>query len=1064
MNDPDSMDCATQEITISPLLSLSPPRPKATKRSHPSIAGRLNTFRPQVALNTFLDHASGSSSEDDDDENETHQPSDNRQFDNKRRRSKRRKSRIARPRDSMPGFGKRRYGRIRTANGGFTARSGGAAGGSRHLDRGVSAATYYGKRVVGDDDDAGAVADTAATRALGVLEADMIGVAGHDVPVCLVHGAPCIVFACKKPGKNFRREFYKCAKRQRYEQCDFFRWVDDPPACASDAEDLTDDEQALAKEIPAIVDFDDDDENALDMLATDFFGHSEYRPGQKESIRRLLEGRSTLALMPTGGGKTLIYQAFAAIRPGLVVVVTPLISLMHDQLASLPKGLQGACLRSGQPLDVILATEHKIRSGEVKVLFISPERLFTARFRRLMGGRNAPHVSLVVVDEAHCVSQWSHNFRTAYLRIPTVLFGTAGARGRLFKEDPLVLALTATATKQTIRGICTSLRIRADHDCVRCDSVRNNLSLTLSKVEGTVDAKAFELVRRLKAEPFASLLGIAHIHNKSKEKEESEEHTGNDAKGERQAPSRKRQKTNKGGDDWIGWGSNLNVSKRIRAVKQQGGKHAGSLIVYVSKQKDCESLRNYLSSSTLHLRGKVGMYHAGMSQAERNKVQKQFEGGSIPILVATVAFGLGLNYSNVLGVVHFDMPSSLEVYSQEIGRAGRSGGVAFCHAFYSEYDGCRLLSRSHADGIDRSVVRQFLRKLVGNKFEFKSMTKHMQVYSMKCKDKDIDTSDESGSEKETEGDTDKDPDADDKVHVLSVTEYDLCRVLDIKYETAETICAIIETDMEGLRLLKSAHTKMKVKFFSQTPEALQKSTSRALKLQDKFVLDAIQRHGKQTNGQYELNLIHASLREDQVAGSLNRLQGGRHISFEPNERGLQVECVGKCYADLKRNLERWASLIHEKLVRIEKIRRSKAIAVVKTLSDADNMLTDEEQSKFIHASVAEYFSKDDDECDVEDKTPENGGKELTDEELKRVRRAALALSREEGHGSTRPQTARQIARIMHGINSAGFSAKHWWNCGHWGRYVEVDFEKTRSIAAQVLREQYMSARANTATK
>lgn len=877
-------------------------------------------------------------------------------------------------------------------------------------------------------------------------------------PVCLVHAKPCQRLVARKAGPNRGREFFKCSISNRFAQCDFFKWADEPPQPDSDAESCGDTPGqtgrcAVASPIVA------EDDGNLDDVLEHVCGFDSFRPGQREATERLLKGCSTLAVMPTGAGKSVLYILVAAMKPGVVVVVVPLVSLMIDQMRALPEGITGGCLRAGQSKQEIADVEAQLRAGDMKVLFISPERLFSRRFGTFMRCEGGPKVSLVVVDEAHCVSQWSHHFRIAYLRIPRALFGGGGAvgEGALFGEDVTVLGLTATATERTVEGICESLRVDKDQGVVRLDAVRDNLSLSLSRVEGSVEAKAFELVRLLKTEPFSSLLGIAHLHRKKVEEVGVEEGEDEDDENEERSLKRRRlhdKKGSQGGgesDEMIGWGSNRRVSKNGLNQIKRGKKHLGSIIVYVTKQKDCESVRNYLRSSTLHLRGKVAMYHAGMAHAERTKTQGQFEKGNVAILVATVAFGMGLNYCNVLGVVHFDMPSSLEGYWQEVGRAGRDGRDGCCHVFYNKGDGCRLLSRSHADGIDESQVRQFLRKLVDNEFEYKSVLRQVKEYLGRVEKQESEDNEDSVAEVDEE----EEEEEVGKRYVLGVSEDDLRNALDMKFETGETILAILEDIMGEIEVLRPCNAKIRVRFFSKTAKGLLESESKALKAHDRMILERIMKVAKQKNGAYEVNLYKACLTEDQLIGPLRRLEEGRHITFEGLERTMQIGCSAQAYKRLSEDVERWARVVHGRLREIESMRVQKARAVVETFSKADSMLSDAAQCKFLRDAIEEYFA----EGGGAEQVTEGECKRVEEDMAEKVRRAAVALLKEEGFGRRRPQTARQIGRILHGLDSAAFRAKDWWKCGYWGRFMHVDFEQTKKICASAVRDVHMSIRA-----
>lgn len=1023
--------------TFTPLSFGTPPRhpPSHHARSNlPSIRGRLSSSLRPSRLSTLLDDLPPDSSSPHGSESEAPAAAhDNLHYDS-RRRVKRPRSRIARPKDAMPGFKRRKHYKTGGSSR-FSGRGGMASSnvGARHLDRRMGPGSYYG----GDNP-----------------EADRPDVKETEeplAPVCYEHAMPCMRLVCKKAGRNKGRAFYKCSKKARYQQCDYFKWADQVTHDSASDDAATDDDRSATPrcvEAPALVEG-ADAHGLMDAAMRDVFGLPDFRPGQREALARLLRRESTLALLPTGAGKSLIYQAFAAVRPGMVLVVSPLVSLMHDQVHALPERIPGAFLRAGQTLDAVRDVEHRVRKGEVKVLFVSPERLFSARFRRLLS-EVAQAVSLVAVDEAHCLSQWSHNFRTAYLRLPSALFAPGAARRRggadvlLFPEAPLVLALTATAAEATVADVCASLHIDVHEGVVRSSVKRDNLLLTLSHVPGRVDTKASELVRLFKQEPFGRILDLIEPDNAKPRISPSA--TQEDALDEAETKQRARKsdkKARQGGDEiMIGWGSNLNLSKRVGLPKRRRSKESGSIIVYVGKQRDCETVVNYLKSSGMNLRGKVAMYHAGLAAAVRNKTQAQFETGSIAILVATVAFGMGLNYSNIRGVVHFDMPSSLERYSQEVGRAGRDGRDGFCHVFYNEHDARKLLSRSHSDGVDASVVRRFLRGLVESSFR----RRNMKDLSASESDSDVDRCEDDGLDL-------RNSPAQTADVVMSMSEIDIGKTLDLKLETAETICAILEREIEGFRLLKSFHLKMRVKFFSQTPDNLLKGSAGSLCPADKALIRLLLKEAKYSSGHYDLSLRQARFLEDDIGGCLRRLQRRRHISFESLEPGMVVQCSPEGSEALQNGVDKWAGLAHSHLQRIEDICEMKARAVADTFGKADTMMSDMAQSGFLHEALANYFSA---------KVPKDGNgtvatpvpATLDTESEERIRQACRALFRETSYGASVVQTGRQVARILHGLDSPGFRAKDWWKCGYWGKFINEDFRAVTDAARGVIRQNH----------
>lgn len=327
------------------------------------------------------------------------------------------------------------------------------------------------------------------------------------------------------------------------------------------------------------------------------FGFSDFRPGQREVIDAVLSRRDAMAVMPTGQGKSLCYQFPATVLPGLTLVISPLIALMQDQVNSVKaKGIAAAAFHSGlseQERDRVVL-DLKLR--RLQLLYLAPERMQHERFLRLL---RSLWVSVLVVDEAHCISQWGHDFRPDYLNI-----------GRLRREleNPPCLALTATATARVQTDLCERLSLQ---DPLRLVTGFRRPNLALS-------------VR----------------------------------------PCRSRQEK---------------LAMLDRAVREYD---TGTILVYCATRRAVEEVAAYLGQS----HASVGYYHAGLSDEERRAVHEEFRVGTVRMLAATNAFGMGIDKSNVRLVVHFDIPGSLEAYYQEVGRAGRDGRPAACLLLFHERD------------------------------------------------------------------------------------------------------------------------------------------------------------------------------------------------------------------------------------------------------------------------------------------------------------------------------------------------------------------------------------------
>lgn len=318
------------------------------------------------------------------------------------------------------------------------------------------------------------------------------------------------------------------------------------------------------------------------------FGYPQFRPGQEATIRAILAGRSAAAIFPTGSGKSLCYQLSALLLPHLTLVVSPLLALMQDQLAFLHRhGIAAASIDSAQSRDEASDAMARARSGELKVLMVSVERLKNERFRNFL--QQVP-ISLLVVDEAHCISEWGHNFRPDYLKLPDYQ--------RQF-NIPQVLLLTATATPKVVADMQAKFAIAAT-DVVTTGFYRPNLNLLVEPVRGE--------------------------------------------------------------------------DKRHRLVQWLGERAGQPSIVYVTLQRTAEQIAGHLSQHGIGAEA----YHAGLPHEQREAIQRRFMGGQANCIVATIAFGMGIDKSDIRNVVHFDLPKSIENYSQEIGRAGRDGQPSDC--------------------------------------------------------------------------------------------------------------------------------------------------------------------------------------------------------------------------------------------------------------------------------------------------------------------------------------------------------------------------------------------------
>ncbi|MDQ6841795.1 MAG: ATP-dependent DNA helicase [Actinomycetota bacterium] len=355
------------------------------------------------------------------------------------------------------------------------------------------------------------------------------------------------------------------------------------------------------------------------------FGLDEFRPGQREAVAAALAGRDSLVVMPTGGGKSLCYQLPGIASDGLTVVVSPLIALMADQYRRLVLGGHPvAMIASGMDADLAARALADVRDGRARIVLCSPERFASSSFLAALGQRE---VDLFAVDEAHCVSEWGHDFRPDYLRLRGVI-DRLGA--------PTVMACTATATEQVAEEISARLGLRDPH-VMRAGFDRPNLSFDVIALEGT----------------------------------------GSKAR------------------------------KRMLLSQMLSDPANRPAIVYCGTRRDVEEVTALLRSEHLLAVG----YHAGMAADERASAQHRFMAGDAEIVVATTAFGMGVDKADVRAVVHWAIPKSVEAYYQEVGRGGRDGRPARAILLASRADLGRLINFIKGDSVEADDVLAYVRRL-----------------------------------------------------------------------------------------------------------------------------------------------------------------------------------------------------------------------------------------------------------------------------------------------------------------------------------------------------------------
>ena len=349
-----------------------------------------------------------------------------------------------------------------------------------------------------------------------------------------------------------------------------------------------------------------------------YWGYDEFRPLQEDIILSVAEGRDTLGLMPTGGGKSLTFQVPTLAMEGLCIVVSPLVALMKDQVLNLKeKGIKAELIYSGLTRDEIEVILNKCLYGKNKFLYISPERIRTAIFQEKLLSMK---VCLIAIDESHCISQWGYDFRPSYLKISQLR--------ELLPEVP-VLALTATATPEVVDDIQDRLGFEKKNVFIKSFE-RSNLSYLVRNIED----KNRYLLKILK-------------------------------------------------------------------------KQAGSSVVYVRSRKKCKEIAEFLKLNQVN----AEFYHAGLDNALKDMRQQRWRDGVVQVMVATNAFGMGIDKSDVRTVVHLDLPDTLEAYFQEAGRAGRDGKRAYAVMLFSNPDKVQLLKRIKTSYPELETVKRVYQAL-----------------------------------------------------------------------------------------------------------------------------------------------------------------------------------------------------------------------------------------------------------------------------------------------------------------------------------------------------------------
>ncbi|ETM02104.1 hypothetical protein L917_01378 [Phytophthora nicotianae] len=475
------------------------------------------------------------------------------------------------------------------------------------------------------------------------------------------HALVCQSLEVKKKNKNHGRKFFACPLSFDEGRCDFFLWEDDHVPLALQTlftVSSTTSISASAAEAEAVecvpLDIEASEEEQRHAMLTNLrlvFSHAEFRPGQQWAISRVLRRKDTLLVLPTGAGKSLCYQFPALFLPGITLVISPLIALMNDQYESLPAPLKARAVCLSGSSDSSSKAKHAefvrdLLADKLSLIFLSPEKALGVGMQALLAmPRVRARLALVCVDEAHCVSEWSHHFRPSYLRLAEV-----------FRHAQCVLCVTATASRRVVHDVLHQLRSRRQFE-VQSNRICENED---------------EMVLQMPWQRRNLALEVRSVRSNEER---------------------------------------LRHLVHILPELSKGSKGGGGVIVYVHQQRQTEELAALLREqlpSTWRSTGKVLAFHAGMASEAKEKIRTGFARGRVRVVVATVAFGMGIDKKNVRAVVHFHMPSSVEAYVQQVGRAGRDGKAARALLYLLDEDAVHFRSLLFSTALHRDQLRRLL--------------------------------------------------------------------------------------------------------------------------------------------------------------------------------------------------------------------------------------------------------------------------------------------------------------------------------------------------------------------
>jgi ATP-dependent DNA helicase Q4 len=709
---------------------------------------------------------------------------------------------------------------------------------------------------------------------------------------------------------------------------------------------------------------------ALNMMC----GFTEFKQGQLDIIKNIFDFKSSLLVLQTGGGKSLCYQLASYIYknlniPNLTLVISPTISLMQDQLYCLPKTLEGAVLVSSMSESEIKNTIQQIINKKKDVLFITPERLHSKKFQELL--KEFPPINFVCIDEVHCLSEWSHNFRSSYLYLNQIIKEVLNIR--------CVIGLTGSLTKETQSSIIKMLDI-PEKNVISGNLVRNNIRMTISKDQDRENA-------------LISLLRTPCFHN-------------------------------------------LN-----------------SIIIYCMKQNQCDSLASHLRAYGFQAES----YHAGKDRVDREMTQNKFIKGNLRIIVATIAFGLGVNKPDVRGVIHFNMPKSIENYTQEIGRSGRDGLTSYCHLFLSSNDYIKMRSLAYSEGIDLGSIKEMLNKIILDNNE------NTQVIN------------------------------DIKKVFLPIDETEIR--FDMKKETISTLLNYLEIEDKSIKTFLPISSKVTIKTYKYDLNQIEEKENY------NEVINFLINNSEKIKQSYVINIEKICNGLDcspfYVFNELNRLKNEYKLYIKYSDISFYLELNKSVLEENIKNLnidkEKWVNLLSNKLYeRVKNIENSKVKKVDQIYlllknaaseslsensiyweSENNNKIIDEQNGNEYKTKIDDQNEDDDEKkrkflnCTLENKLRKGisdyftGIKKNNDIEFNKwgfcdeklisdAKQCHLAMDVDVKtfilDNIDEIKNGRAVARIFHGISSPKFPASKWYKNKLWRKYINISFDDIERIA------------------